>query len=272
MTRKLVVPVTTMNSVDLEVGSKLVESSSSDKISTSTATPQQQQSKPAPSVVVVKKQPPPVPPRYKIITSFEELSNLKARSRIPIDINTGCQQGHANPYGMIGPVVTAAALISNFNDLFFRSTSQAAAASPMPSSDVMQSSTAMGLAQHFGNSNMGAQQIQHNSTAAADATSTRLRANLPTLSTSINFSSLMMSSSTNGGSLDSRASSSSSASGAATSKTGQTSSNVANSPLANNSTQQPQTKYFSFMTTNKLFSNYTSQSNLKVGFKEFIFF
>ena len=81
-----------------------------------------------------------------------------------------------------------------------------------------------------------------------------------TSSNSINFSSLIAVSKD---SHQSTSSSNSASSSSSTSPNPTSATFTKNSTTNNGVTEQP-VKYFSFMTTNKLFSNYTSQSTLKV--------
>ena len=81
-----------------------------------------------------------------------------------------------------------------------------------------------------------------------------------TSSNSINFSSLIAVSKD---SHQSTASSNSASSSSSTSPN-PTSANFQKNSTTNNVVAEQPVKYFSFMTTNKLFSNYTSQSTLKV--------
>lgn len=167
--------------------------------------------------------PPPLPQQQssttksKIITSFEELGNLKARSRIPIDIHHPATANSQNPQNCFSS--TGNSLI---NDIFLR-------CPPSTNNTNNYYYTAYNELQN----NQITSVIETSSSSSSYANSVRLRTNLP-LSASINFSSLTK---------------------------------PTNEKINTKCETQdlPAPKYFSLMTTNKLFSNYASHSNLKMN-------
>lgn len=169
---------------------------------------------------------PNTPDKCKIITSFEELGTLKARSRMPIDIHSVAMATPA-----LAPSYYSAKGGKSPYETLLRSTSTASA-QQSSSSDPTRS----WLKAHDLNNS-----IRQRANLAAP-----IHAHHHHVSASINFSSLM-----------------SPEGAAATDGSCPTNLNQ-HAVYENQSTEQPSVKYFSFMTTNKLFSNYTSQSTLKV--------
>lgn len=162
-------------------------------------------------------------PKCRIITSFEELGNLKARSRLPIDIhlvtNPTCNESNTDT----SPIIATANVVSTEECCLYQQQESAGLMSP-------------------------------------NSTLRPVTRPVLTSSNSINFSSLIAVSKD---SHQSTASSNSASSSSSTSPNPTSATFTKNSTTNNGVTEQP-VKYFSFMTTNKLFSNYTSQSTLKV--------
>lgn len=166
-------------------------------------------------------------PKCRIITSFEELGNLKARSRLPIDIhlvtNPTCNESNTDTSSIMATATRNNDVVSTEECCLYQQQESAGLMSP---------------------------------------NSTLRPATRPVLtsSNSINFSSLIAVSK------DSHQSTSSSNSASSSSSTSPnpTSANFPKNSTTNNVVAEQPVKYFSFMTTNKLFSNYTSQSTLKV--------
>lgn len=166
-------------------------------------------------------------PKCRIITSFEELGNLKARSRLPIDIhlvtNPTCNENNTDTSSSIMATATRNNDVVSTEECCLYQQQESAAGLMSPNSTLRPA-------------------MRH----------------VLTSSNSINFSSLIAVSK------DQSTSSSNSASSSSSTSPNPTSANFPKNTTTNNVVAEQPVKYFSFMTTNKLFSNYTSQSTLKV--------